>query len=69
MSLIWLDISAKVSIVVLNMRLNLDAKLYTISQINDTTLLEMNSIYQMLMAYGHKPEPIGQHNELKLFNI
>ncbi|MXW48560.1 MAG: IS4 family transposase [Gammaproteobacteria bacterium] len=66
---IWIGVSVYVLLAIIKKRLQLDASLYTISQILDTTLFEKTPLYQLLAERGYKPEPIDQLNQLNLFDF
>lgn len=54
---------------IIKKRINLDASLYTISQILDTTLFEKMPLYQLFTDYGYKIEPTEQPKQLTLFDF
>ena len=66
---IWIGVSVYVLIAIIKKRMNLDATLYTISQILDTTLFEKMPLYQLLTDCGYKTEPIDQLKQLTLFDF
>ena len=66
---IWVGVSVYVLIAIIKKRMSLDASLYTISQILDTTLFEKMPLYQLLTDYGYKTEPINPLKQLTLFDF
>ena len=66
---IWVGVSVYVLIAIIKKRMSLDASLYTISQILDTTLFEEMPLYQLLTDYGYKTEPINPLKQLTLFDF
>ena len=65
---IWIGVSIYVSLAILKKQLNLDASLYTISQIIDTTLFEKIPLYQLFTDYGYRAEPIDGPKQLNIFD-
>ena len=66
---IWIGVSVYVLIAIIKKRMQLNANLYTISQILDTTLFEKMTLTQLFTEYGYKPEPAPKLKQLSLFDF
>ena len=66
---IWIGVSIYVLLAIIKKRLQLDASLYTISQVLDTTLFEKTTLIQLFTEYGYKPEPDHNLKQLTLWNF
>lgn len=65
---IWIAVSVYVLLAIIKKKLKIDASLYTISQILDTTLFEKIPLYHLLTDYGHKVESVDSYKQLNLFD-
>lgn len=66
---IWIGVSVYVLLAIMKKRMKLDANLYTISQMLDTTLFEKMTLTQLFSDYGCKPEPVPELKQLSLFDF
>ena len=66
---IWIGVSVYVLIAIIKKRYNIDASLYTISQIIDTTLFEKMPLYQLLTNSEYKAESVDGYKQLNLFDF
>jgi hypothetical protein len=67
-SQIWIGVSVYVLLAIIKKKLNLDASLYTISQIIDTTLFEKMPLTQLFRDHGYKTELVDEPKQLNLFD-
>jgi len=65
---IWIAIPVYVLVAIIKKRLNLSIDLYTILQILSLTLIEKDSLEQILANCGYKSEERDINNQLSLFN-
>ena len=66
---IWIAVSVYVLVAIARKRLDLEASLYQTLQILSVTLFEKTPISQALQTFDMEANPLGDPNQLILFNL